>query len=422
MSTFSPSGVIRISTNYVPAEGHGASISPATYAGDEKSGRPAGAAWTESTPMRTLDADGNIVLGASKPSVIIDSQASQTTRAENALWELRDELSLPGIVVSEPETDVLKDVFEAAFIKAAKAGKISANYDKEALMCDYLTRLNFKESSISSWTLPHRHIDGLIRIATTDSSGNTSKEVWKEKGELYHRMISASPQQLKTLMTLSPNSLLYGFWLASGAPLLHKVARSYSYIISGYGANKVSLGSTKMSTLPTDASLRYVENKEGDLVEGNSGKRASEMLLGSVPSFSTKNVTAESILGSGAITSGALWANVNKDKGGTSMEQKEAAFDALMHLGILGSMATLRQWDLRSGTSLIPERTFFTEITPQGQKSLDFGTFDEFKSETLGAIQRAQELEIFGTAEDREVVYAGKSLATVSASAFLSGL
>lgn len=421
MPTFSPSGVIRISTSYVPAEGHGASISPATYAGDEKSGRPAGAAWTESTPMRTLDADGNITLGASKPSVIIDSQASQTTRAENALWELRDELSLPGIVVSEPETDVLKDVFEAAFARALKAGKISANYDKEALMCDYLTRLNFKADNISSWTLPHRHIDGLIRIATTDSSGNTSKEVWKEKGELYHRMISASPQQLKTLMTLSPNSLLYGFWLASGAPLLHKVARSYSYIISGYGANKVSYGSTKMSTLPTDASLRYVENKEGDLVEGNSGKRASEMLLGSVPSFSTKNVTAESILGSGAITSGALWANVNKDSS-VGMEQKEAAFDALMHLGILGSMATLQQWDLRSGTSLIPERTFFTEITPQGQKSLDFGTFDEFKSETLSAIQRAQELEIFGTAEDREVVYAGKSLATVSASAFLSGL
>lgn len=421
MSTFSPSGVIRISTNYVPAEGHGASISPATYAGDEKAGRPAGAAWTESTPMRTLDAEGNIVLGESKSSVIIDSQASQTTRAENSLWELRDELSLPGIVVSEPETDVLKDVFEAAFARAVKAGKISANYDKETLMADYLTRLNFKSSSISSWTLPHRHIDGLIRIATTDSSGNTSKEVWKEKGELYNKLISASPQQLKTLMTLSPNSLLYGFWLSSGAPLLHKVARSYSYDISGYGANKISYGSTKMSTLPTDASLRYVENKEGELVEGNSGKRASEMLLGSVPSFSTKNVTAESILGSGAITSGALWANVNKDSS-VGMEQKEAAFDALMHLGILGSMATLQQWDLRSGTSLIPEHTFFTEITPQGQKSLDFGTFDEFKLETLGAIQRAQELEIFGTAEDREVVYAGKSLATVSASAFLSGL
>lgn len=421
MSTFSPSGVIRISTNYVPAEGHGASISPATYAGDEKAGRPAGAAWTESTPMRTLDAEGNIVLGESKSSVIIDSQASQTTRAENSLWELRDELSLPGIVVSEPETDVLKDVFEAAFARAVKAGKISANYDKETLMADYLTRLNFKTASISSWTLPHRHVDGLIRIATTDSSGNTSKEVWKEKGELYNKLISASPQQLKTLMTLSPNSLLYGFWLSSGAPLLHKVARSYSYDISGYGANKISLGSTKMSTLPTDASLRYVENKEGELVEGNSGKRASEMLLGSVPSFSTKNVTAESILGSGAITSGALWANVNKDSS-VGMEQKEAAFDALMHLGILGSMATLQQWDLRSGTSLIPEHTFFTEITPQGQKSLDFGTFDEFKLETLGAIQRAQELEIFGTAEDREVVCAGKSLATVSASAFLSGL
>ena len=279
MSTFSPSGVIRISTNYVPAEGHGASISPATYAGDEKAGRPAGAAWTESTPMRTLDAEGNIVLGESKSSVIIDSQASQTTRAENALWELRDELSLPGIVVSEPETDVLKDVFEAAFARAVKAGKISANYDKETLMADYLTRLNFKSSSISSWTLPHRHIDGLIRIATTDSSGNTSKEVWKEKGELYHKLISASPQQLKTLMTLSPNSLLYGFWLSSGAPLLHKVARSYSYDISGYGANKISYGSTKMSTLPTDASLRYVENKEGDLVEGGSGKRASEDAL-----------------------------------------------------------------------------------------------------------------------------------------------
>lgn len=422
MTTFNPSGIIRITTDYVPAEGVGARIAPATYAGDEKVGRPAGAAWTESTPVRTIADNGDISLGDKASACVIDSQAAQTTRAENALWDMRDELDLPGIVIKEADNEVFKEAFSAAFDKALKANKIDANYDKDSLMEDYLARLNFKGENISSWTLPHRHIDGTVRIASTESNGSTKSEVWKEKGELYNKIISASPQNLETLMKLSPNSLLYGFWLSSGAPLLHKVPRSYTYDIVGYGASKVSYGATKMSTMPTDASLRYAYDKNGDLVENTKGLRASEMLLGSVPAFSTAHITSESIVGSGAITTGALWASINKDKHNVSIERKQAAFDALVHIGILGYMLASEEWTLRSGCTLIPEKSFFTAISPQGQENLEFGSVEDFKAQTIAAVKRAQELDIFGSAEDRETVYAGRSIASVSTSPFVSSL
>lgn len=418
---FSKSGVLRFSTGYVPSTGAGGRIAPATYAEDLAHGHKAGPAVTMDTPVRTVNSEEGVVMTGSRgASAVIDSGASQTTRAESALWDkFAEEFSLPGIVLKLGDEEIVTTAVNKAIDKA----KLDASFDREALVEDFKTRiaLGTNEHPLSSWTFPHRHVDGIVRIASSTPEGN--KEVWRNKGELYNKIIAASPQKLKTLLTLSPNSLLYGFWLSSDAPLLHKVPRAYAYDIVGYDVSQVQYGATKISNVPTDASKTYVRNKDGVLEEGAKGAKASELLLGSVPSFSSAHITAENIVGSGALTLGALWASCNKDTHGeVSEEQKEAAFNALAHLGVLGNMLSLEQWDIRSGCTLIPETTVWESIDPSGRTKLEVPTVDEMAADTKAAVSRAQELGIFGTAEDREEVYFSRSLAAVSASAFIKSI
>lgn len=412
---YTPQGVISFLTSYTPAGGEGARIAPATYAEDTKKGHPPGPAVSPSTPIRTLDDEGNIVLSNHAPSVVVDSQASQTTRAESALWDLRDELNLPGIVVREGDESVL---FEAL----KKKMKGEDGFDIERMTDILRARLKVSDDQISSWTLPHRHVDGIVRLASVEEDG--VKEVWKshDMTGLYGRIIDASPHSLENILHLSPNSLLHGFWLSSGAPIRHRVARHYSYDIHAYGASQVQYGATKLSEFPTSSNLQYKRNNEGVLRETTAkGKKPSELLLGSVPSYSNAHVTAESIIGSGSLLSGSLWANLGKDKR-VSEEQREAAFDALMSLAMLGNALAAQEWDLRSGCTLIPEKVFVVETTPQSKKVLEVPSVDELIDNAAIDITRAQSLGIFGSKEDREVVYLSKSLAEITTGAFVREL
>lgn len=119
---YKPQGIIQFATSYTPAEGPGARISPATYAEDRSQGHPAGPAFSESTPIRYLDDEGNITLGEDAMSVVIDSRQSQTTRSENALWDLRDELDISGIVIREGDESIIKNEVEKK-LKSKKMDK-----------------------------------------------------------------------------------------------------------------------------------------------------------------------------------------------------------------------------------------------------------------------------------------------------------
>lgn len=415
---FKDNGIIRLTTAYTPAEGEGARVAPATYAGEEKTGREQGPAISENTTTMKLDDNGNIIADGKSRSVVIDSVGSQATRSEQALWNCREELSLPGLVLQEGDKSLLEEAVRKK-LDASKA-KIEETVDFDDLVDFFLTTLNIYNDQSSSWTFPHRHVDGIVRFASSTPDGKT--EVWTKDKELKKKLLQASPKDLKTLLEIAPNSAVYGYWLSTGAPINYKVSRSYSYDIIGYGASQINYGATKLDTFPTNSEKRY-ELIDGSLREKDkaSGK-ASSFLLGSVPSYSTAHITAESILGKGSILLGQLRALVSQDPT-LDTAQQEAAFQALAHIALLGHVLKEDTWNLRSGCTLIPERTYWTGIYPGKQEEqLEVLTAEDVKQETAQAIATAQNLGVMGNAESRIPLYLSDSLLAVSVAPFIESL
>ena len=410
---FQENGIIRFTTSYIPAEGQGAKIAPATYAEDKDHNIPAGPAISENVPHVKLGDQGNLIIDGLTRSVVIDSIGSQVTRAESALWGLREELSLPGIVLREGDKELIKNKIDE---KYSETSAIS----KEDLTDFFLATVKTYNDESSSWNFPHRHIDGIIRLASSTPDGKT--EIWNKDKDLKNRLIQASPRNMRELLKIAPNSAIYGYWLSTGAPINHKVPRSYSNDIIGYGASSVNYGATKISTLPTDSSLQYKMNAQGHLQESKKGDKASKLLLGSVPSYSTSHVTAENILGKGSLLLGQLRAMLRQDIS-LSQEEQEAAFQALVHLAVLGHVLKESEWTLRSGCTLIPDATYWTEIAPgNDEKRLDIPTVDEMIQHTKIAVNKAQDMGVLGSKEDIIPIYLSESLLNVSISAFLKGI
>lgn len=422
---FKDNGIIRLTTAYTPAEGEGARIAPATYAGKEKTerepGRAQGPAISDGTATMKLDDNGNIITDGRSRSVVIDSIGSQATRSEQALWNCREELSLPGLVLQEGDKAILEEAVRKK-IGDSKAN-IEETIDFDNLVNFFLNTLNIYNDQSSSWTFPHRHVDGIVRFASSTPDGKT--EVWTKNKELKKKLLQASPKDLKTLLEIAPNSAVYGYWLSTGAPINYKVSRSYSYDIIGYGASQINYGSTKIDTLPT-ASKKYYKITDGSLREygekEKGAKEASSLLLGSVPSYSTAHITAESILGKGSILLGQLRALVSQDST-LDTAQQEAAFQALAHIALLGHALKEDTWSLRSGCTLIPERTYWTGVYPgQQEEQLEILTVEDLKQETAQAIAKAQNLGVMGNAESRIPLYLSNSLLTVSVAPFIDSL
>lgn len=410
---FKENGILQFATSYVPADGPGAKIAPATYAEDKDHNIPAGPAISENVPHVQLNDHGELIIDGHTRSVVIDSIGSQVTRAENALWELREELSLPGIVLREGDTKLIENKIDE---KYSDKSLIS----KEDLVDFFLSTVKIYNDESSSWNFPHRHIDGIIRLASSTPDGKT--EIWNKDKDLKNRLIQASPRNMRELLKIAPNSAIYGYWLSTGAPINHKVPRSYSNDIIGYGASSVNYGATKISTLPTDSSLQYEMNAQGHLQESKKGDKASKLLLGSVPSYSTSHVTTENIVGKGSLLLGQLRAMLRQDRS-LSPEEQDVAFQALAHLAVLGHLLKDSEWTLRSGCTLVPETMYWTEITPGNTKnSLDIPTVDEMIQHTKIAVNKAQDMGVLGSKEDIIPIYLSESLLNVSIPAFLKGL
>lgn len=408
------SGVISFATKYEPANGPGGRIAPATFAEDSAKGHPAGPAFTKDGPALRMSDEGAVkILDGTEPSVIIESQGSQTTRSENLLWELRDELNLPGVVLRPGDEKLIAEELGKKIPKELPKEK---NYYIDAFM----SRLRIHHDQTSSWTLAHRHIDGFIRLASATRDGKS--EIWPKRVEPYHQLIEASPHKLRSLLRVAPNAAIYGYWLSSGAPILHKVARSYSHDIVGYGASQVHYGATKSSDLPTASELKFKFSEEGHLQEAKSGKEASKHLLGTVPSFSVATVTAKEILGRGSLSLGHLRSIISKDRS-LSADEIEIIFSALAHLALLGHALRENEWDIRSGCTLVPvaqhHRLIAAGKEPEAFELPDLNTLIE---DTKAALAAAQKQKLIGTAADRVSIYISKSLLSVAIPAFVKSL
>lgn len=401
-------GVIRLTTSFEPSTGKGTRIAPATYAASQDGSTPAGPAWTPDTPIAHLDNDGAISFHGTGSSVVIESQGSQVTRSESLLWDLRDELSLPGVVIGMGNDDFVETI-RAQISKDANFEGL----DKDVVLHDYLRSMQVADNSLSSWITPHRHVDGIIREASLTPDGKTI--FWHTDDESVSIVKRASVNRPRDLLKIAPNAMIYGYWLSTGAPVLHKLARSYQSDIVGYGVTKATYGANKIPTMQPHSSHMFAREDDGTLKEvAKGGSKPSELLLGSVVSSSQKTAYAQEILGRASISVSGLRANLSK--GDLTESEKDAALDALVHIALLGHKLREDQWDIRSGCTLIPEQTFWVAKTPEGDTTLEIPTTSELVSATKDAVSKAQDMGVMGTADDRINLYLSKNhvLSTLS--------
>lgn len=400
-----------------PVAGQGAPIEPATYAASapRSLSHEAGPAFTERTVTRTVGPDGfhRVVEVGDAPlidaSVIVASVGDQARRDQNALWDCRDELDLPGIYLAV-DTDETQQLATDVFNSQLKAIKGS---DKNELMARAQTYLpifldSLKYGEPSSWTLPHSHADAWLRTAIDPETG---EPVWAG-GQLYESIISAGPTNITQLLRLSPNSLLYGFWLSIGAPIAHKQARSITSEIIGYQAKRMWRSATKgspyqvtnRSQMAVNPLTGKIDLKDGLVDKPDPKKAPSHAGFGTIPtSWTNKTVTCVDILGTSTVSFAGLRAAVAQDRRLTA-EQRDAAVAALAALGIYGRALTTANGFLRSGCDLIDVSNVWG-IRRRGTSETELLEIPTSTEELLPIVREtldhARELEVFGSREDR---------------------
>ena len=392
-------------SDLIPIGGEGTQFCPPTFAESKDNAFPEGIAMTENTPQLAYDSDAGTTRvitderGIAVPgtSVIVDTVGSQATRAETALWNLRDELDLPGIVFRVPEKGRIRSAVDAKL----KGDKTAAARITPSVAAEAIARVVAAETpNLSSWTTPHRHVDGLIRLG--EQNGKT---VWRDDNDLYRRIIASGPGNLGELLRLSPNSVLFGFWGSIGMPIRYRLARSFTQEVTGYGAQKIYLPATKST--PFEFNNDVLSNDKGEVkgVAKSTGpwKKPSELGLGSVPAGRANAATCTSIIGRGDVSLAHLRNVLRRDKGLTA-EQQTAALDALVALAVLGRVLVLEDGFYRSGCTLVDRDTSWTaQARGRGAVKVDLPQdVDTALELAQEAFAHAAGVGAWGTAADRE--------------------
>lgn len=370
-----------IETELMPLSGRSSAIAPPTYsrAEDDRRKEPNFAETAEAfVPAKDSVGWYREIRRDSKGSVLarrvlIDSIASQSGRAETALWNIQDDLGLrlPGITVT------------GAF-KGSPANELDLQF------ADALT------TTISTWTAPHRQADAWVRFAESEEG----RQVWQEDAaDSVKRLItSTSAATGEHLYSYFPNSALYGYWLSSGTAARHKLPRAYSSEVVGYCAQPVRTGTTKLDAGggASDKS-RVVIGADGKLTvmeQGSktTGTKPSNAGFGQVPNMPvTTGYVCELILQQAHISLAIL-------RSITFQEQrvKHSALTVLTLLGMLGHYLASRDGFFRSGCSLftVEERWGWMRRGEPHPEQLDVGGFDELKDALLEAIQDAEALDL----------------------------
>lgn len=423
---------VTATSNLEPVDGPGSPICPPTFApAKDKRIFAGGVILTKDTVQRVFDPktgqtavvrdeNDRLIIGN---SVVVDSVGSQATRAENALWELRDELDLSGIVADMPDEGDIAEAVDKAIATAGKTYKDLGRFSTEVIRDTIISEFRRAVPEISSWTLPHRHIDGVIRMGSQYGVSNSDGA-----SPLYQRLSAAGPGNIGDLLKLSPNSVLNGYWASIGMPVGHKVARSFSQHATGYGAQLSKAGGTKASVMASSSEVAL--NSEGDLMfkqgelsdadQKKGFKRPSQLGLGNVPSLRENVVTCSSIIGTGSISLAQLRQIVGRDKH-LNQEQKQAATVALVALGVLGRVLVLEDGFYRSGCALVDTDTVWTVVRRgQAAQQIDLPVhFDGAVELAKQAFADAVALGAWGTAADRQVIDLGKHFINTVASSYV---
>lgn len=362
-----------IETELTPLGGRSTAVAPPTYARErgDRSKDP-NFAETENAFIPVKDGEGwhrEIRRDDQGPvlakRVLIDSVASQSGRAETALWDIQEtlELVLPGITITgeydgDPVTEVERQLAETL------------------------------KTTISTWTAPHRQADAWIRFAQTE----TGQQVWQESAPDSVRSLitSTSTATGERLYSNFPNSAVFGYWLSTGTAARHKLPRAYSSEVVGYGAQPVTTGTTKLDAAggASDKSKVKVAT-DGKLTIG-SGSKPADAGFGQIPRHPvTTGYVCELILQQSSLSLTVLRSLRFQDQ-----RVKDAALTVLTLLGMLGHYLAGRDGFLRSNCSLVAvtERWGWMRRGQLHPEPLAVGGFDELKDALLEAIGHAETL------------------------------
>ncbi|MGV1006259.1 MAG: type I-G CRISPR-associated RAMP protein Csb1/Cas7g [Candidatus Nanopelagicales bacterium] len=364
-----------IETELAPLGGRSTAVAPPTYAREsgDRSKEP-NFAETENAFVPVKDDEGwhrEIRRDDQGPvlakRVLIDSVASQSGRAETALWNIQEALglALPGIT-------------------------ITGEYDGDPVTEEERQLAETLKTTISTWTAPHRQADAWVRFAETE----TGQQVWQEQAPESVRNIitSTSAATGKSLYSNFPNSAVFGYWLSTGTAARHKLPRAYSSEVVGYGAQPVTTGTTKLDAAGGTSEKCKVKVADGQLAIG-SGSKPSTVGFGQVPSRPvTTGYVCELILQQSSLSLAVLRSLTFQDQ-----KVKDAALTVLTLLGMLGHFLAGRDGFLRSSCSLVAvtERWGWMRRGQLHPEPLAVGGVDELKDALLEAIGDAEALGLF---------------------------
>ena len=299
----------RLRTRLQPAGGPGDKVFPPTYATGQDGKKHETRYASE---IRVID-------GERKPSVLLDSVASQANRMELALLEARrrGEIELPVVAVD----------FEAEF---PDLGRITA---LEA---------------------PHRVYDAILRDASLDGQAFRASEVGR-------RLTDASPADARAMLEHCPTALLFGAWDSTGprGGMGHKFQRALVSEVVGIGFAAGTAVGSRIDPLQIAASVRLnVPKGESDdwSVSDKGKQRPSEVNHSNIAP--TRNEEAGGVTFEYALHTAVLSLPALRRLrfGGWDSNETAAAHTLLGALGLLAIVLQRRSgYDFRSRCSLIPE-------------------------------------------------------------------
>jgi len=376
-----------IETELSPLGGIATPVSPPTYAAESgRSGPQYAHSPSTFVPKRgsggwfneiERDADGGVPRLAD--SVVLDSFASQSGRAETKTWTEQERLGveLPGLVISGP-TSEMNDADRTPADGTSPEAQAGAAFAKR----------------ISTWEAAHRQADGWFRFGSIDGA----KQVWDVKNpdqSIKSIIMNASAENADLLYRYFPNSAIYGFWLSSGTAARHRLPRAYSSQIVGYGARAVTAGATKLD--PTGGASKDVKIaieagrltlKGGKRTGGSDKDGPSAAGLGQVPSAPvTRGFVCELILQQSTLSLPVL-----RSLAFETAERREAALTVLVLLAMVGHYLNREDGFLRSGCALVArhERWGWQRHRSTEPEDLELSGWDELAEALREAVADAE--------------------------------
>lgn len=213
-----------------------------------------------------------------------------------------------------------------------------------------------KGLSLSSWQASHRHVDAWFKYAG-ENKGDAP--LWASNDDNGVRSLITrinSTSDAREAFAYAPNSLIFGWWLASGVARLHRQARVYRSEIVGYGARVHNGGATKWDPVPSNKDTPLSRSDFGVPVKGKQKNevRPSELGFGPVPgSVDVQGFTCEHIAARASVSlSGLRGMRYGDDS--EEPQRRRAANVALLMLALAGDVLGRQDTLLRSGCDLMP--------------------------------------------------------------------